>query len=63
MSTKKVILPIPENYINYITNLIMNDYIQGYPVQSQISPTTKVARMLVNQESIIIVTESEDTNG
>ena len=58
MSNKKIILPNVSDYINYITKILIDSFVQDVPTESQVEPMPTVAKILVNKEGFII-TEQE----
>jgi hypothetical protein len=60
MSTRtSLLLPNPVSYLDYISRVILDSYEQGNELNIEVKPTTEVARLLVNQEGYLVITENK----
>ena len=57
---KRIILPNPSDYINYITDVIMDSYQEDVPTTSETIGTPQIAKILVKEESFILINLSQE---
>jgi len=57
---KRIILPNVSDYINYISNIILESYVDNIPTNSKVNPTTEVAVILVDEEGYLVLDETKE---
>lgn len=59
MARKEIVLPNPVSYIDYINEVLIDSFINNIPTESQVEPTTTIARILSDGNEFILVEKEE----